>query len=175
MSFEKQASKWFKTLNSKIQASFRKIRVCKPKHDDDFSKLVSLRSNLRQKLKTATDEDIEDIEKEIESVEDKLAMLTADENKNKVFENFSKLNNTDGSCNLNGMWKVKKKLFPKHVTSVPVAKKDLEGKIVSSHDDLKKLYSEAFKHRLRHRPIKDDYQELKALKEELCHLVLVFY
>ena len=44
----------------------------------------------------------------------------------------------------------------------------MEGKIISSQKELKDLYLETFKRRLRHRPIKQNLEVLKSLKEELC-------
>ena len=38
--------------------------------------------------------------KELETVEDQLAMLTTEDNK--IFSYFSTMSNTDGSCNING-------------------------------------------------------------------------
>ena len=35
--------------------------------------------------------------------------------------------------------------------------------------NLQSLYLETFVHRLRHRPIREDFEYLKTLKEELCH------
>ena len=39
---------------------------------------------------------------------------------------------------------------------------------MTSHKDLQKLYLDTFVHRLRWRPIKQDYKELFELKERLC-------
>ena len=59
------------------------------------------------------------------------------ENRNKVVNNFKSLSDTDGILNTNGMWKLKKKLFPKHVQSVPTAKKDSQGNLISTQEELK--------------------------------------
>ena len=45
---------------------------------------------------------------------------------------------------------------------------------MTSHRDLQKLYLDTFVHRLRHRPIKEDYAEVFVLKEQLCKLRLEF-
>jgi hypothetical protein len=47
-------------------------------------------------------------------------------------------------------------------------KKYSDGKLVSSHKQLKDLYLNTFVHRLRQRPIKKDFAYLKHLKEVLC-------
>ena len=85
-----------------------------------------------------------------------------------IVGNFKHLDNTDGTTNTNGMWNLMKKTFPKHVKPLPVAKKDVDGRLVTSQNELKDLYLKTFKHRLRHRPIKNDLKDLENLKEELC-------
>ena len=73
----------------------------------------------------------------------------------KVMENFKSLSNQDGNLNNNNMWNVKRKVFPKNKESLPIAKKDSDGKFVSSHKQLKDLYLNTFVHRLRQRPVLD--------------------
>ena len=112
-----------------------------------------------------------EIYKELLEVESKLAGLVADKNRQKVVENFGNLSN-EGSLNLNGMWALQRKIFPKNPPNLPTAKKDVEGKMITSHRDLQKLYLDTFVHRLRWRPMREDYAELFLLKEELCKLRL---
>ena len=61
-----------------------------------------------------------------------------------------------------GVWKIKKKVFPKCSESLPFAKKDFNGKLVSSQKELKNLYLDTFTHRLRHRPMREDYEHLRS-------------
>ena len=93
----------------------------------------------------------------------------AKENRDKIIDNFGMFTGNNGNLNINGMWAVKKKVFPKNPSSLPVAKKDVDGKVITSHQDLKNLYLETFVHRLRYRPIRDDYKLLITLKETLCN------
>ena len=95
-------------------------------------------------------------------------MEVANDNREKVMNAFKLLSNTDGTANVNGMWGLKRKIFPKNPKQLPHAKKNAENKIISSQSDLKRLYLKTFQHRLRHRPIKDDLKNLEKLKEELC-------
>ena len=69
-----------------------------------------------------------------------------------VVENVGHLSSTDGSGNNNGMWKIKKEIFPKHAKSVRVSKKNIKGRIVTNTEELQGLYLETYRHRLRHRP-----------------------
>ena len=66
------------------------------------------------------------------------------------------------------MWKIVRKVFPKNNETLPFAKKDFDGNLISSQKDLKSLYHNTFKTRLRHRPMKPGLEDLKCLKEELC-------
>ena len=49
-----------------------------------------------------------------------------------------------------------------------ISKKNSNGRLISSPEELKDLYIETYVHRLRHRPVKPEFEELKCLKEELC-------
>ena len=60
-----------------------------------------------------------------------------------------------------------KENFPKNGANVPIAKKDVNGLLVTNPDLLKKLYLDTYQHRLRHRPIRADLVHLKSLKEDL--------
>ena len=51
-----------------------------------------------------------------------------------------------------------------------MGKKDKYGNIVTNYEGLKELYLNTYKHRLRNRPIKEEFQEIKACKEELFEL-----
>ena len=70
------------------------------------------------------------------------------------------------------MWSFLKKKIPKITHGVPTGKKDRNGKIITNHLGLKKLYLETYLHRLRNRPIKPDFEELKYLKDNLFDMKL---
>ena len=65
------------------------------------------------------------------------------------------------------MWNIKRKIFPNNKEPLPYAKKDCDGKVITSQHLIKSLYLDTFIHRLRHRPMNEDYRKLKQLKEEL--------
>ena len=85
---------------------------------------------------------------ELANVENEIAMEVGKQNRDKVVDAFKILANTDGTTNVNGMWGIKRKIFPKHSKQLPVAKKNTENKIISSQEELKKLYLNTFKRRL---------------------------
>ena len=117
------------------------------------------------KLKRVERSEKEDISTIISSLEEEICQLIAEESRNKVFDNFKVLANPEGLLHTNGMWSLKKKVFPKNKESLPFAKIDMDGKIITAQSQLKDLYIDTFVHRLRHRPIHDEFQYLKTLKE----------
>ena len=79
--------------------------------------------------------------------------------------------------NLNGsgrkaLWEVLRRKYPKCSPSVPVGEKDKFGNIVTNHEGLKNLYLKTYLHRLRNRPIKEEYEEMKKFKDELFDIRL---
>ena len=167
--FENQSNEWYKNLNKYFQQSFIKIRSCKNKKNlNELDKLLSKRTELIQKMKKTYEEKKEEAQNELEETEKKISELSAEENRNKVVDNFASLSDSDGTTNQNGFWAIKRKIFPKNKESLPFAKHDIQGKLVSSQKELKNLYLQTFTRRLRHRPIKKDLEYLKNIKEELC-------
>ena len=65
------------------------------------------------------------------------------------------------------MWKIVRKVFPTNSETLPFAKKDFDGNLISSQNDFKKLYLNTFQNRLRHRQIKPGLEDLKTLKEHI--------
>ena len=51
-----------------------------------------------------------------------------------------------------------------------MGKRDRSGNIVTNHNGLKNLYINTYVHRLRNRPIKDDFEEIKEHKDNLFEL-----
>ena len=77
--------------------------------------------------------------------------------------------NIQQSFSSEGMWKAKKKVFPKHIKPLPVAKEDENGRLISCPEELKNLYLKTYFHRLRHRPIRPELSQLGVWKMELFH------
>ena len=167
-SVEYQVKSWIKSLNNKFHRSFKKIRCSSRGMETDIIKLLDKRKLLIQKLKSLEEESKQEVIEDLSKVEDEISTLSAEENRIKVMENFKSLANVDGSTNNMGVWNIKKKVFPKNGESLPFAKKDSKGKVISCQKELKQLYLNTFTHRLRHRPIRPGFDKLKVWKEELC-------
>ena len=167
-SIEVEGGKWFSTLNKYFHKTFKKIRFNGKVKETPVTKLMDLRRETVQNLKKCDDYQKEELENKLSEVENEIADMVAEENRIKVVENLEKLSDTDGLVNTNGMWNLKRKIFPKNKESLPFAKQDFDGKLITSQNSLKTLYLETFVHRLRHRPMKDELLFIQKIKEELC-------
>ena len=114
--------------------------------------------------------------KEKEVIKNKLAMIEAEiieyeasTNAKVVAEQVEHLDSLGGKFNQNGMWKIKRKLFPRGVDP-PTAKKDEHGNIITEPGALKLLYLNTYKNRLKHRRICERYENIRQLKSELWEL-----
>ena len=59
----------------------------------------------------------------------------------------------NGSINVSEMWKVKKKLWPNKASSLPAAKLNHQGQLVSTATDINITMRKEYAERLRERPI----------------------
>ena len=105
----------------------------------------------------------ENEEEEILSLEKLIADKCEEKNRRQVVDNFGEMDGDDGVLNHQGVWKNKRKLFPKIKPNLPVAKKNLKKQLITNADELKELYLDTFKYRLRHRPAQPGYEEILAL------------
>ena len=111
-------------------------------------------------------------EAEIVNLEYLIAEKCEEENRKKVIDNFKEMEGQHGNVSHQGIWKNKKKLFPKIKPTLAVGKKNLKGQLITNPDELKELYLETFKDRLRQRPAQPGYENLLKSQEELFKLRL---
>ena len=145
---------WLKNLKTVIHSSFRKIRISNKKEDIYVQKLFSGRNP-----------NLEDTE-----VDNEIAEKIYERNRNLIFEQINEMTDSSGNMSRIKMWKIKQKVNPKHMPSVPVAKIDERGNLVCNQQDLKDLYVSVYKDRLRHRSISQEYLQMKENKEYLFSL-----
>ena len=86
--------------------------------------------------------------------------MEAEMNRDKIVESFQKFSEDPEKVNLQQVWKTMGKIWPKVGATLPVAKKDHSGKVISDPAGLKKLYAKEYKERLRVRPVRPDLEEL---------------
>ena len=63
------------------------------------------------------------------------------------------------------MWKLKKTIWPNKKDSLPTAKLNNQGHMVTNPEELKDLYLNEFKERLRKRPSHPDFIEIHKMKD----------
>ena len=158
-------------FNNILYKCFRKIRIVPKKETSKIEKLLTERVKLKKNVKCFNiDENMrEKIRERIRQIEEDIGEDVAKDNFKVVVETLKELG--DGS-NLNGsgrknLWKLLKKKYPKSSHAVPVGKKDNKGNLITNHKELKHLYLQTYTQRLRNRKIKDEFGEIKELKDGL--------
>ena len=172
---EVKSSKFFKSLDNLFHSSFKKIRIRKKgtfdsrlssSHDLLFAEKVKLLNQLKCVI---NEDEKTTVKKKLEHIEFEIYKEVANRNAKIVVDQLNNLDLLDGSFNSTGMWKIKSKLFPR-IKDPPTAKKDTFGNLVTAPLSLKELYLKTYKGRLEHRKIKEQYEEIRVLKEELWDL-----
>ena len=151
--FPKQVQVWWKNVKNLIHKSFKKIRVGKK-----LPKICQKFKNRKKAIKQ------NDIDSKIES-ESQLKQEQHKNGLNRIMKNMSILRKSKNSQQ--SIWDIKKIFFPKIKPPMPVAKKNLQGKIITNPNELKNVYLEHFKFRMRNRPIipgLEQYEENVNLK-----------
>ena len=105
-------------------------------HTNKMTREDHLKWQSKEKCKTLTS-DTNNFTKCFEN-EKPLFELEAEENRNKIVSNFKAYSENPESINMQQMWKIMKRLWPKSGSALPVAKKNHRGKIVSGPKDFKK-------------------------------------
>ena len=108
----------------------------------------------------------------LEEITKKISQLEAEENRNKLVKHFKELGENPESVNMQQVWKTLKRLWPKAGSSLPVAKKNHKGKIVSAPKDIKSLLAREYKDRLRKRPMRPDLLSLRKRRKRIFKLKL---
>ena len=163
---EKQTERWFAAFNNIVHRSFKKIRVSGKSKESESVSLLRKRTELLQKIKIDPNND--ELKEELEKVVEQVTEIVSKENRDKIFNNFQKLDQSEGENFAYKVWDIKNKVFPKVAPPVPAAKIDINGRMVTDPNGIKNLYLETFTHRLRQRPVKQHYAELFLLQQKLC-------
>ena len=168
-SFEKQAAKWRKTLTSFFHKAFKKVRISNKsrKKNTTLSILLDRRSTLKKKQDLNEKEEME-----MFHLDGLIAKECEEENRKKIIENFKDMDGNEGNLNHQGVWQVKRKQFPKIQPTLPVGKKNVQGQIITNPEELKDLYLDTFKFRLRHRPARPGFEDYMEVQEELFNMRL---
>ena len=167
---EKQVENWRQVLQSHCQMAFKKIRITKKKRLKALNpKIVNLISQ-RNELKRNSDG--YENERKVEEIEEAISNLEAEESREFIMKTFQKFSEDPESLNLTEMWKVLKKVGPKSKNTLPIAKLNHRGKLVSNPKEIKKLLAKEYKQRLRSRPTRPDLGDIKNRRKEIFRMQL---
>ena len=151
VSFENQTSSWIKTLKKTIAGCFKKVRLS----DKKRKKIFFFCQNFKRRKQSIINKD----NKLQNKAEELLRRQEAINHMNVIKNNINSIKNSKNSQS--AIWKVKGNIFPKIKPPLPVAKRNLAGKLITNSEELKKVYLKHFHHRMRNRPILNKYQKYK--------------
>ena len=163
----KQIKNWKNVLIASCNKSFKKIRITKTRKAKNISPEASKLINIRNELSHYKDN-----EKEVEALDEKISDIEAEMNRNKIVKNFQELSQNPENVNLGKVWKCLNKIWPKYANSLPTAKMNYDGRLISSPKELKKLLAKEYKERLRTRPLRSDMSHLKIKKKRIFQMKL---
>ena len=157
-----QIQNWRQLLNSSCKEAFTKIRIKQKKPlvvNKEISNLIKKRNKLQLFYKDKKIDDINVINKRISEIE-------AEQNRSKILKNFKFYSENPENINMSKMWKILKKMWPKH-SSHQAAKRNHAGKIVSRPSEIKELLAKEYRERLRLRPMRPDMTSVIDRKNEI--------
>ena len=164
-----QCYKWLATLEAHCVKAYPIIRI---RNKNMKTSAAEKMIEERNKLKKLVDDGDSFKEGKLNDIEKKISEVIAEEEKSKASQ-FQKYCNDFGSINVTEMWKLKKHIWPKKKETLPTAKKNNQGKLVTNPNELKELYAKEFKERLRKRPTHPDFEAIQKLKDEVFKLKLL--
>ena len=136
----KQAQKWRQVLKLHCQKAFKKVRINRKKIGKplkpEILKLIDQRNILLKENKHP------EKKAKLEDIELKISDMEAAENREQILHNFKKFSNNPENVNLNEVWKRLKTIGPKHGSSMPTAKRNFKGKMISEQNGIKKLLAQ---------------------------------
>ena len=106
-------------------------------------------------------------DRKIAQVENRIAEREAKEKRDQIMEQFSYFSENPEKIELQKMWKSLKAICPKLKPTLPCAKRNLKGNIISSQKDIKNLMAAEYKNRLRTRPIRNDLKHVLNRRKDI--------
>ena len=169
--FSHQANIFYKKLRGCMHKCFKKIRIVKGGRKN--RNMMTYNQVLMRKkqeyeyiLKNCSCSSAkEELQHDLDLIEKKLAENISREKSNSVRDHLNSLK-INGTFSQLRLWKVRQKVCPRPADP-PMAKKDTNGNLVTAPKQLKKLYSDTYKHRLRNRVMKEDLIDIYFLKKDL--------
>ena len=165
-------SRWISSLNKIIKKCFRKIRIKKEKINPELDQLFEKKERLKTflNLHDENDHEFEANSDELENVIEDIAAICAQKNKDTIEEYIGMTDDGLEGFNQAKTWALKKKLSPKNSEEPPMAKKDVNGTLVTDKKMLEKLYMDTYADRLKPNETTPGLENLVKLKEYLFKL-----
>ena len=113
----------------------------------------------------------EELKDKVATIEDQLGK-EAEENHKMLKEMCKEIGDSTGCMNMLGVWKHFKKLNPKILPTLPVAKTNLNGELVTNIQEAKDLLLNTFVICMKYRPIRPDLLKLQHLRQRLLQIRL---
>ena len=132
---ETSSKKWLKSLKIILKASFSKLRIKKgalnPKLQLLFQKKETLKSLIAKLENENKFEEIVEHQDSLDSIEEKIGNICANNNKIIVDEHLGRTEDTIEGYSQAKTWRLTKKLSPKNSIDPPFAKKDNNGDLIT--------------------------------------------
>ena len=161
----KHVENWRRVLKTYCSKAFRKVRIQKKTNIKPLNPELSKLINERNKMMT---NDVNpEVKEEIRKVNENICEIESRENREKIMKHFNSFNDDPEKINLQQMWKLNKKLWPKCGTVLPSAKKNHRGKLVSNPVAIKTLLTREYKDRLRKRPVRSDFSDMRIRRNKI--------
>ena len=159
-----QCDKWLSHVNAHVERSFTKIRIRSRKiRPSAADRLIGQRNKLVKQGKIS----------ESKVLDAQIAKTISEEGRHKA-SMFKKYCDRNASGVLAEMWNFKKNMFPKIACTLPSAKINYQGKLVTEPTELTKLIGEEYgRVRLRKRPSHPLNLEGKQTRKTLLKLKLL--
>ena len=146
-------------MNGLIHQSFKKVKIVR-KYDARLEELYNVRRYWRSKSD-------ENSKEELEKVENELAEKYSETMYKKNMSEVKAMSSEEGGYNPGHLWKLKKKLAPRHVEP-PTAMRDSQGKLLTSGEEIKVETMKHYKKVFENKEIDKDMKNHKTQREILC-------
>ena len=164
-----KCDKWRSIFESFCKKAFGKIRIkkedIKPSKADN---LINKRNKLKKQIE---DNENDDIKNELKEVEEEIADILLKENVSKA-QKFQKFCDKNSSLPMQQVWKLKRIVWPKKKPTLPMAKRNHKGRLMSAPNDIKRALAKEFSNRWRRRPSRPGFEKINAMKNKVFNLKL---
>ena len=163
-----QGKRWMKLLQQAIHKCFKKVRLSNRRPTAIQEKMERRKKIKKEIINAQTAIKRHELEDLLKDIENEISKECDNKNCQIITDQLQEITNQDGTTNNAGIWKLRKKLFPKQTEQLS-GKKDKEGNLVTNPEGIKELYLQAYSDRLKHREMAPELLRLKVLREELFH------